>query len=158
MCTTCRWSVCFSILSVERIVFHLFASNSFCIFIHFSIFFLFSDRPSFTDPLSTPLFIPSFCYPVSALFPSISFISLLCCFIPSCILFASILSPLFVTVPPFLSSAILSFPFLDRRPSEEHSFMYMMVPKPLDSFNLLRVKRKGLKQKVLHASCEWYSL
>ncbi|XP_031177075.1 ral GTPase-activating protein subunit alpha-1 isoform X4 [Sander lucioperca] len=37
----------------------------------------------------------------------------------------------------------------------EHSDMYMMVPKPLDSFNLLRVKGKGLKQKVLHASCEW---
>lgn len=34
--------------------------------------------------------------------------------------------------------------------------MYLMVPKPLDSFNLLRVKGKGLKQKVLHASCEWY--
>ncbi|XP_039641704.1 ral GTPase-activating protein subunit alpha-1 isoform X4 [Perca fluviatilis] len=39
--------------------------------------------------------------------------------------------------------------------TEEHSDMYMMVPKPLDSFNLLRVKGKGLKQKVLHASCEW---
>lgn len=36
--------------------------------------------------------------------------------------------------------------------------MYLMVPKPLDSFNLLRVKGKGLKQKVLHASCEWYAL
>ncbi|XP_032357101.1 ral GTPase-activating protein subunit alpha-1 isoform X6 [Etheostoma spectabile] len=39
--------------------------------------------------------------------------------------------------------------------TEEHSDMCMMVPKPLDSFNLLRVKGKGLKQKVLHASCEW---
>ncbi|XP_034714231.1 ral GTPase-activating protein subunit alpha-1 isoform X6 [Etheostoma cragini] len=39
--------------------------------------------------------------------------------------------------------------------TEEHNAMYMMVPKPLDSFNLLRVKGKGLKQKVLHASCEW---
>lgn len=36
--------------------------------------------------------------------------------------------------------------------------MYLMVPKPLDSFNQLRVKGKGLKQKVLHASCEWYAL
>lgn len=34
--------------------------------------------------------------------------------------------------------------------------MYLMVPKPLDSFNLLKVKGKVLKQKVLHASCEWY--
>jgi len=34
--------------------------------------------------------------------------------------------------------------------------MYMMVPKPVDGFNLLRVKGRGLKQKVLHASCEWY--
>lgn len=41
---------------------------------------------------------------------------------------------------------------------EEHSAMYLMVPKPLDSFNQLRVKGKGLKQKVLHASCEWYAL
>ncbi|KAM9708276.1 ral GTPase-activating protein subunit alpha-1 isoform 6-T8 [Menidia menidia] len=39
--------------------------------------------------------------------------------------------------------------------TEEHSVMYLMVPKPLDSFSLLRVKGKGLKQKVLHASCEW---
>ncbi|KAF3844464.1 hypothetical protein F7725_007627 [Dissostichus mawsoni] len=40
--------------------------------------------------------------------------------------------------------------------SEEHSVMCMMVPKPdKDSFDLLRVKGKGLKQKVLHASCEW---
>ncbi|XP_054861925.1 ral GTPase-activating protein subunit alpha-1 isoform X6 [Amphiprion ocellaris] len=39
--------------------------------------------------------------------------------------------------------------------TEEHSVLYLMVPKPLDSFNLLRVKGKGLKQKVLHASCEW---
>ncbi|XP_013767757.1 ral GTPase-activating protein subunit alpha-1 isoform X2 [Pundamilia nyererei] len=42
--------------------------------------------------------------------------------------------------------------------TEEHSAMYLMVPKPLDSFNQLRVKGKGLKQKVLHASCEWYAL
>lgn len=34
--------------------------------------------------------------------------------------------------------------------------MYLMVPKPLDSFNLLKVKGKVLKQRVLHASCEWY--
>ncbi|XP_030574005.1 ral GTPase-activating protein subunit alpha-1 isoform X2 [Archocentrus centrarchus] len=39
--------------------------------------------------------------------------------------------------------------------TEEHSALYLMVPKPLDSFNQLRVKGKGLKQKVLHASCEW---
>lgn len=34
--------------------------------------------------------------------------------------------------------------------------MYLMVPKPLDSFNLLKVKGKVLKQRVLHASCDWY--
>ncbi|XP_069391340.1 ral GTPase-activating protein subunit alpha-1 isoform X6 [Paralichthys olivaceus] len=39
--------------------------------------------------------------------------------------------------------------------TEEHSVMCLMVPKPLDSFNLLKVKGKGLTQKVLHASCEW---
>ncbi|XP_069573954.1 ral GTPase-activating protein subunit alpha-1 isoform X5 [Brachyistius frenatus] len=39
--------------------------------------------------------------------------------------------------------------------TEEDSVMYLMAPKPVDSFNLLRVKGKGLKQKVLHASCEW---
>ncbi|XP_028993980.1 ral GTPase-activating protein subunit alpha-1 isoform X9 [Betta splendens] len=38
--------------------------------------------------------------------------------------------------------------------TEDHSVMYL-VPKPLDSFSLLRVKGKGLKQKVLHAGCEW---
>ncbi|XP_056867628.1 ral GTPase-activating protein subunit alpha-1 isoform X8 [Takifugu flavidus] len=39
--------------------------------------------------------------------------------------------------------------------TEENSVLYLMVPKPLDSFNLLKVKGKVLKQKVLHASCEW---
>lgn len=64
---------------------------------------------------------------------------------------------------PFVLFPFLSFPqlsFLSSSSSsalEEHSDMYMMVPKPLDSFNLLRVKGKGLKQKVLHASCEWYA-
>ncbi|XP_077430818.1 ral GTPase-activating protein subunit alpha-1 isoform X6 [Vanacampus margaritifer] len=38
--------------------------------------------------------------------------------------------------------------------AEEHSVLCLMVPKSLDSFRL-RVKGKGLKQKVLHASCEW---
>ncbi|XP_077476455.1 ral GTPase-activating protein subunit alpha-1 isoform X7 [Stigmatopora argus] len=38
--------------------------------------------------------------------------------------------------------------------TDEHSVMCLLVPKPLDSFRL-RVKGKGLKQKVLHASCEW---
>ncbi|XP_077587939.1 ral GTPase-activating protein subunit alpha-1 isoform X3 [Stigmatopora nigra] len=38
--------------------------------------------------------------------------------------------------------------------TDEHSVMCILVPKPLDSFRL-RVKGKGLKQKVLHASCEW---
>ncbi|XP_036981046.1 ral GTPase-activating protein subunit alpha-1 isoform X4 [Acanthopagrus latus] len=42
--------------------------------------------------------------------------------------------------------------------TEDHSALYVMVPKPPDSFNLLRVKGKGLKQKVLHASCEWYAV
>ncbi|XP_054586124.2 ral GTPase-activating protein subunit alpha-1 isoform X8 [Nothobranchius furzeri] len=39
--------------------------------------------------------------------------------------------------------------------TEEHSVLYLMAPKPPDSFNQLRLKGKGLKQKVLHASCEW---
>ncbi|XP_029900267.1 ral GTPase-activating protein subunit alpha-1 isoform X3 [Myripristis murdjan] len=39
--------------------------------------------------------------------------------------------------------------------TEDSSVMYMIVPKPVDSFNLLRVKGKGLKRKVFHASCEW---
>ncbi|XP_054651402.1 ral GTPase-activating protein subunit alpha-1 isoform X8 [Dunckerocampus dactyliophorus] len=38
--------------------------------------------------------------------------------------------------------------------TEEHSVMCLRVPKPMDSFRL-RVKGKGLKKKVLHASCEW---
>ncbi|XP_036006703.1 ral GTPase-activating protein subunit alpha-1 isoform X6 [Fundulus heteroclitus] len=42
--------------------------------------------------------------------------------------------------------------------AEEHSVLYLMVPKPVDSLNQLRVKGRGLKQKVLHAGCEWYEL
>lgn len=60
---------------------------------------------------------------------------------------------------PFLLSGVPPFPLSSSSSSsrvEEHSAMYLMVPKPLDSFNLLKVKGKVLKQKVLHASCEWY--
>ncbi|CAL8293600.1 unnamed protein product [Arctogadus glacialis] len=39
---------------------------------------------------------------------------------------------------------------------EDSSVSYLMVPKPLDGLSLLRVKGKGLKHKVFHASCEWY--
>ncbi|KAM4723902.1 ral GTPase-activating protein subunit alpha-1 isoform 7-T7 [Anableps anableps] len=39
--------------------------------------------------------------------------------------------------------------------TEEHSVLYLMVPKPVDSLNQLREKSRGLKQKVLHAGCEW---
>lgn len=60
------------------------------------------------------------------------------------------ISSIFPSFAVSLSSPVSSSPV------EEHSVMYLMVPKPLDSFNLLRVKGKGLKQKVLHASCEWY--
>ncbi|XP_016518159.1 ral GTPase-activating protein subunit alpha-1-like isoform X10 [Poecilia formosa] len=42
--------------------------------------------------------------------------------------------------------------------TEEHSVLYLMVPKPVDSLNQLREKSRGLKQKVLHAGCEWYEL
>ncbi|XP_047249036.1 ral GTPase-activating protein subunit alpha-1 isoform X3 [Girardinichthys multiradiatus] len=42
--------------------------------------------------------------------------------------------------------------------TEEHSVLYPMVPKPVDSLNQVRVKGRGLKQKVLHAGCEWYEL
>lgn len=77
--------------------------------------------------------------------------------------FLNFIPILFRSFPPTLSYTCpycilqLPFPFLSSS-SEEHSVMYLMVPKPLDSFNLLRVKGKGLKQKVLHASCEWYAL
>ena len=41
---------------------------------------------------------------------------------------------------------------------EDSSVSYLMVPKPLDGLSLLRVKGKGLKHKVFHASCEWYGV
>lgn len=86
-------------------------------------------------PISSPFMLPSY-FPLST--PPIS-------------------SP--PLCPPFIHlfhSSSLSSPRLSTPPPlEEHSNMYLMVPKPLDSFNLLRVKGKGLKQKVLHASCEW---
>lgn len=68
-------------------------------------------------------------------------LNLFCCFLFS--------FPSLSCVPPFPLSSSSSR-------VEEHGAMYLMVPKPLDSFNLLKVKGKVLKQKVLHASCEWY--
>lgn len=60
------------------------------------------------------------------------------------------IQPFFSPIMFFAQTAVLLH-------SEEHSGMYLMVPKPVDSLTVLRVKGKGLKQKVLHASCEWYA-
>lgn len=78
-------------------------------------------------------------------------VHLSCCLINPFLLFSFLLSC------PFLLTGVPPFPLSSSSSRvEEHSSMYLMVPKPLDSFNLLKVKGKVLKQKVLHASCEWY--
>lgn len=106
---------------------------------------LLSPTSSLHSPLLTPLILLTSCS--SCFYFHISF-STLTLSTPRFVLRSSILS---LVLPPLSSPPLSAAP-----PPEEHSNMYLMVPKPLDSFNLLRVKGKGLKQKVLHASCEWY--
>ena len=158
----------------------------FYVFSFFSFFSLTIPSSSWTVPSPSSLFsYLLFPYiPFSILF-SLLF---LCSFLPSVFSSLLITCPPCLPTPfllfPFLSfsslpSHLLSFPYiyllfpllfylffpqtlpsspLLSSPLEEHSALYVMVPKPPDSFNLLRVKGKGLKQKVLHASCEWYAV
>ncbi len=43
-------------------------------------------------------------------------------------------------------------------PQERNAVIFLLLPKPqLESIGLIKVKGKGLKRKVFHASCEWYA-
>lgn len=122
-------------------VFYVYGSFFFLSFIHF-VHFLFSPLPNSSFPFTF----------FTSLLCSLSSISLLFTY------FTFLYTPsLSFTHPylPFLSVFLLFF-FLSS--SEEQSVLYLMVPKPVDSLNQLREKGRGLKQKVLHAGCEWYEL
>ena len=58
----------------------------------------------------------------------------------------------------FSFSPPLSLLLFSASSPEDSSVSYLMVPKPRDGLSLLRVKGKGLKHKVFHASCEWYAV
>lgn len=54
--------------------------------------------------------------------------------------------------PLFLSSIPRSFT------QERNAVIFLLLPKPpLENIGLVKVKGKGLKRKVFHASCEWYA-
>lgn len=43
-------------------------------------------------------------------------------------------------------------------PQERNAVIFLLLPKPqLENIGLIKVKGKGLKRKVFHASCEWYA-
>lgn len=43
-------------------------------------------------------------------------------------------------------------------PQEKNAVIFLLLPKPqLENIGLIKVKGKGLKRKVFHASCEWYA-
>ncbi|XP_042565713.1 ral GTPase-activating protein subunit alpha-1 isoform X2 [Clupea harengus] len=42
--------------------------------------------------------------------------------------------------------------------AERNAVVFLLLPKPpLENIGLIKVKGKGLKRKVFHASCEWYA-
>lgn len=65
--------------------------------------------------------------------------------------------PLSLCLPPsalplFLSSIPHSFT------QERNAVIFLLLPKPpVENIGLIKVKGKGLKRKVFHASCEWYA-
>lgn len=120
--------LCLSILSIECIVFLFCVCGNilFFIFIHFSIFFLFSDHPSFTAPLSSPLFIPYLfsCFlSISCLFHLLPFLYLL--YLSSGVSFFPVSSSLpssrLFLLPALLSFCSLSFPLLS------HPFLFLTL-------------------------------
>lgn len=43
-------------------------------------------------------------------------------------------------------------------PLERNAVIFLLLPKPqLENIGPIKVKGKGLKRKVFHASCEWYA-
>lgn len=134
-CISCSFSA-FHFLSFPSLPFFFFLSLIFLFFTSLTIFLSFPIPMSFLYLSSLLLFVFSL-FGMIPLFPSPPSSHFLFFF-----LFVLFLCP--------LSSSSSSL--------EDSSSLYLMVPKPLDSFNLLRVKGKGLKQKVLHASCEWYAV
>lgn len=86
---------------------------------------------------------------ISHLLSFISFLFLsfpvFCCFSPSF---------------PFLSTSFFLLPYFSSFSTKErNAVIFLLLPKPpLENIDLIKVKGKGLKQKVFHASCEWYAV
>lgn len=58
----------------------------------------------------------------------------------------------------FHSSSPPSRPLSILAPQERNAVIFLLLPKPpLENIGLIKVKGKGLKRKVFHASCEWYA-
>ncbi len=65
----------------------------------------------------------------------------------------------FASFPPSLSCCPFYLPLLSiLAPQERNAVIFLLLPKPqLENIGLIKVKGKGLKRKVFHASCEWYA-
>ncbi len=86
--------------------------------------------------VSSSLFLPPFCF-VFFLYFLLHSTSL--CIFPSSL-----------SCRPFYLSILA--------PQERNAVIFLLLPKPqLESIGLIKVKGKGLKRKVFHASCEWYA-
>lgn len=106
----------------------------------------YSSRPAHTF-LFDLLFFFLLCFLFS--FSTSSYIPHLCPSLSTSTLSLS-LSP--SAFPLFLSSIPRSFT------QERNAVIFLLLPKPpLENIGLVKVKGKGLKRKVFHASCEWYA-
>ncbi len=86
--------------------------------------------------ISSSLFLPPFCF-VFFLYFLLHSTSL--CIFPSSL-----------SCRPFYLSILA--------PQERNAVIFLLLPKhQLESIGLIKVKGKGLKRKVFHASCEWYA-
>lgn len=100
--------------------------------------------------ISSSLFLPPvFLYSFSAS----SYIPHLC---PSLCIFPA---PLSCPFPILIRTSLILLSFLSiLAPQERNAVIFLLLPKPpLENIGLIKVKGKGLKRKVFHASCEWYA-
>lgn len=59
--------------------------------------------------------------------------------------------------PPHFCPPLLHHFFILNK--ERNGVIFLLLPKPpLESIGHFKVKGKGLKRKVFHASCEWYAV
>lgn len=119
-----------------------------------------------SQPARTFILYLFFCFSSSCLFYILSLLPLtfhtnphhFASFLPlSPVLFPPSRPPIVLSVCHFCRPFCL--PLLSiLAPQERNAVIFLLLTKPpVENIGLIKVKGKGLKRKVFHASCEWYA-